>query len=81
MRLPFAPVAVVFGHHSVNSLADGGRATEVCDRGSRRCDLRLLRGERCHLSAHQQGSRQDQFALLGGVNRRLCLQRQHDQSG
>ena len=55
------------------------RAAEVRHHRYRRRDRRLLRGRRRHLPARQQGPRQARPSLLRGVDRRLGIQRQHDQ--
>ena len=55
------------------------RAAEIHHHRHRRRHRRLLRGRRRDLPARQQGPRQARHPLLGGVHRRLGVQRQHDQ--
>ena len=54
-------------------------AAEVRHHRHRRRHRRLLRGRRRDLPTRQQGPRQDRHPLLGRVDRRLGLQRQHHQ--
>ena len=61
-------------------VAGAGRsAAEVRHHRHRRRHRRLLRGRRRDLPPDEQGPRQARHPLLGGVDRRLGVQRQHHQ--
>ena len=64
---------------ALRSRRTGRRAAEVHHHRHRRRDRRLLRRRRRHLPPGQQGPRQARHPLLGRIDRRLGLQRQHHQ--
>ncbi len=57
----------------------GRGAAEIRHHRHRRRHRRLLRGRRRDLPADEQGPRQDRHPLLGGIDRRLGVQRQRHQ--
>ena len=63
------------------ALDAGRRAAEVRHHRHRRRHRRVLRGRRRHLPPGQQGPRQARHPLLGRIDRRLGVQRQHHQVG
>ena len=78
---PAARRAGRIGPGAGTALDAGCRAAEVRHHRHRRRHRRVLRRRRCDLPPGQQGPRQARHPLLGRIDRRLGVQRQHHQVG